>query len=233
MTGFTQSQRRRPPLRCDEALIGELLSKAVPAAAKNGLLALQGHTNEAPTTGLAPTAAEPQHSRLDDDTRRLEQFALDEELESLSSRIVSGEAFTERRSTFQAHLCKDVRSVREVELVRRALLQKHAKIRSATHNIMAYRIFDERTQSYMQSCDDDGESAAGGRLLFLLETMKASNVVVIVSRWFGGILMGGQRFKEINHAAQRLLQEHGLDQRPNRQTQGDTKSAAGRVHKRN
>jgi len=199
---------------------------------ENALLARQGHTDEAHATGPAPVAAEQQHSRVDDETRRLEQSALDEELEAVSLRIVSGEAFTERRSTFQAHLCTDVRSVREVELVRRALLQKHAKIRGATHNIMAYRIFDERTQSHMQSCDDDGESAAGGGLLFLLETMKASNAVVIVSRWFGGILMGGQRFKEINHAAQRLLQEHGLDQRPNSQTQGSTKSASGRVHKR-
>ena len=159
---------------------------------------------------------------------------MDEELEAVASRIVSGEAFTERRSTFQAHLCTDVHSVREVELVRRALLQKHAKIRSATHNIMAYRIFDDRTQSYMQSCDDDGEAAAGGRLLFLLETVRASNVVVIVSRWFGGILRGGQRFKEINHAAHRLLQEHGLDQRAtaSRRTQGAARATISHVSKR-
>ena len=199
---------------------------------------LQGQADKASTAGHLPSASaaaaieQPQHSQRDEDTQQLQRSALDEEFEALASRIVSGEAFTERRSTFQAHLCMDVRSVREVELVRRVLLHKHAKIRSATHNIMAYRIFDERTQSFMQSCDDDGEAAAGSRLLFLLETMDASNVVVIVSRWFGGILMGGQRFKEINHAAQRLLQEQGLDQRHERQTQRELKPSGNRAHKR-
>lgn len=43
--------------------------------------------------------------------------------------------------------------------------------------------------------------------------MNVQNVVVIVSRWFGGILMGGQRFKEINRAAQSLLEQQGYDQR--------------------
>lgn len=35
----------------------------------------------------------------------------------------------------------------------------------------------------MQDCDDDGESAAGGRLLHLLQVADAKNVVVVVSRW--------------------------------------------------
>lgn len=41
----------------------------------------------------------------------------------------------------------------------------------ATHNIMAYRIWSEERQLFDQDCDDDGESAAGGRLLHLLEIM--------------------------------------------------------------
>ncbi len=35
----------------------------------------------------------------------------------------------------------------------------------------------------MQDSDDDGECAAGGRLLQLLQVAGAENVVVIVSRW--------------------------------------------------
>ncbi len=35
----------------------------------------------------------------------------------------------------------------------------------------------------MQDSDDDGESAAGGRLLHMLQIAGAENVVVIVSRW--------------------------------------------------
>ena len=66
---------------------------------------------------------------------------------------------------------------------------------------------------FLQDCDDDGEAAAGARLLFLLNAMNVQNVVVFVSRWFGGVLMGGQRFKEINRAAQSLLELQGYDQR--------------------
>lgn len=43
--------------------------------------------------------------------------------------------------------------------------------------------------------------------------MNVQNVVVFVSRWFGGVLMGGQRFKEINRAAQSLLEQQGYDRR--------------------
>jgi len=32
------------------------------------------------------------------------------------------------------------------------------------------------------------------------------NVVVVVSRWFGGILLGGDRFKHINNAARDALE---------------------------
>lgn len=38
-----------------------------------------------------------------------------------------------------------------------------------------------------QDCDDDGESAAGGRLLHLLQVAGAEDVVVVVSRWCASI----------------------------------------------
>ena len=60
-----------------------------------------------------------------------------------------------------------------------------------------------------QDCDDDGESAAGGRMLHLLQMVDARNVVVVVSRWYGGILLGPARFTHINNAARDLLNECG------------------------
>jgi hypothetical protein len=44
-------------------------------------------------------------------------------------------------------------------------------------------------------CDDDGETAAGGRLGEILRIMGVSGVAVIVSRWFGGTLLGAHREK--------------------------------------
>jgi putative IMPACT (imprinted ancient) family translation regulator len=40
---------------------------------------------------------------------------------------------------------------------------------------MAYRIWSEQRQLFDQDCDDDGESAAGGRLLHLLQIMNVSS----------------------------------------------------------
>ena len=54
--------------------------------------------------------------------------------------------------------------------------------------------------------DDDGEDAAGGRLAELLQVMGAEDVLVVVSRFFGGILLGPSRFKFINNSARSLLE---------------------------
>lgn len=56
-------------------------------------------------------------------------------------------------------------------------LKRERKILDATHNIFAWRFGTQ------QDCDDDGEKAAGSRLLHLLEVLNAENVIVIVSRW--------------------------------------------------
>ncbi|KAK9866859.1 hypothetical protein WJX84_005915 [Apatococcus fuscideae] len=101
-------------------------------------------------------------------------------LDDVSSQIVHGEPITEKRSTFQAHLAA-VKSMEEVQEVMEALLQNN-KIQNATHNIMAFRIRLPLSDTYLQDCDDDGESAAGARLLHLLQIMDACNVVIIVSR---------------------------------------------------
>eukprot|EP01026_Neomeris_dumetosa_P064015 TRINITY_DN6080_c0_g1_i2.p1 TRINITY_DN6080_c0_g1~~TRINITY_DN6080_c0_g1_i2.p1 ORF type:complete len:328 (-),score=43.07 TRINITY_DN6080_c0_g1_i2:481-1428(-) len=111
----------------------------------------------------------------------------DDELQlmhEVSKKIVHGEPFTERKSTFQAH-CLHVKCIEEVEAMMKVLLQNN-KIRHATHNIMSYRIYNPVTNAYIQDYDDDGESAAGGRLLHMLQAANVRDVVVVVSRWFGG-----------------------------------------------
>ncbi|GAB4820721.1 hypothetical protein N2152v2_007767 [Parachlorella kessleri] len=124
--------------------------------------------------------------------------------------IVHGEPFTEKRSTFQAHLAP-VTNIQQVEAVMDVLLQNN-KIRAATHNIMAYRIEQHEKGTFQQDCDDDGEAAAGGRLLHLLQMVDARDVVVVVSRWYGGTLLGPARFTHINNAARELLDSCGYIQ---------------------
>jgi hypothetical protein len=122
------------------------------------------------------------------------------------NQIYHGEAIIDRKSVFVAHLAQ-VHSVEDVKAVRATLLSDR-KIARATHNIMAYRII-LNNGVVLQDCDDDGETQAGSRLLHLLQIVDAQNVVVVVSRWYGGIQLGPDRFKHINNAARSLLETHG------------------------
>lgn len=126
--------------------------------------------------------------------------------EKWSACIVSGDILVDRKSTFQAHLAP-VRSVADVSDLL-TVLKSNNKIARATHNIMAYRIV-HKEGAVIADCDDDGESAAGGRLLHLLSILDVKDVCVVVSRWYGGIQLGPDRFKHINNVARALLAARG------------------------
>jgi putative IMPACT (imprinted ancient) family translation regulator len=53
--------------------------------------------------------------------------------------------------------------------------------------------------------DDDGEDGAGKRLAQLLELRNEDGVLILVSRWYGGIQLGPKRFAHIASTAQALL----------------------------
>ncbi|XP_038187493.1 protein IMPACT isoform X3 [Arvicola amphibius] len=126
--------------------------------------------------------------------------------------IDHGVPITDRRSTFQAHVAPVV-CPKQVKMVL-AKLYENKKIASATHNIYAYRIYCEDKQTFLQDCEDDGETAAGGRLLHLMEILNVKNVMVVVSRWYGGILLGPDRFKHINNCARNILVEKNFTSSP-------------------
>lgn len=121
----------------------------------------------------------------------------------------SGEPITDRKSTFQAHLTR-VQCAGSIQKAMAWLLSDR-KVQSATHNMLAYRI-ELETGGFLADSDDDGESAAGGRLLHLLNVVNAKNVLVVVSRWYGGTKLGPDRFKRIQTVARDLLMMHGYIQ---------------------
>jgi Uncharacterized protein family UPF0029 len=93
------------------------------------------------------------------------------------------------------------------------LLATDKKVATATHNISAWRIRerrDDNTESTFQDCDDDGETAAGGRLLRLMQLMDVWDVLVVVTRWYGGILLGPDRFRIINNVGKDALVKGGF-----------------------
>lgn len=122
--------------------------------------------------------------------------------EGLMGRFLHGDTLTDRKSVFQAHVAR-LQSPEEVILLLRAL-KSDRKIARATHNMVAWRC------GLSSDNDDDGESAAGRRLAELLALMGADNVLVVVSRWYGGIHLGPDRFKHINNVARALLVAEGF-----------------------
>jgi len=65
-------------------------------------------------------------------------------------------------------------------------------------------------QNIQQGCADCGESAAGQRLLTLLERANVVNVLVIVTRWYGGTPLGSARFRHISSVAVESLKNGGF-----------------------
>lgn len=113
---------------------------------------------------------------------------------------------TEKKSSFLARSCA-VNTTVEAQFAFTQLLATDKRANKATHNISAYRIrtsADGNTVVY-QDCDDDGETAAGARLLKLLQIMDVGNVLVVVSRWYGGVKLGPARFGIINAVAREAL----------------------------
>ncbi|MDP2434662.1 MAG: YigZ family protein [archaeon] len=117
--------------------------------------------------------------------------------------IVHTEPILDRKSSFQAHAAV-LTSVAQAHAVRHFLVTDK-RLSKATHNVFAFRFFDPAKQALIADCDDDGEDAAGARVAHLLAVRHAHNVVVVVSRWFGGTQLGPVRFKHINTAARQAL----------------------------
>lgn len=120
-------------------------------------------------------------------------------------KIYHGDPFCDRKSIFQAH-CAAVTTAGEVSSFISTVLSDR-KVFTATHNILAWRVEISVANGtrIASDWDDDGETHAGSRLLHLLTLSETKNVAVVVSRWYGGIQLGPDRFKHINSVAKTLL----------------------------
>jgi hypothetical protein len=138
--------------------------------------------------------------------------------------VVHGEPLTDRKSTFQAHVAR-VHSAEDVQAVL-AHLYANRKVARATHNIRAHRFRDARGAVHADN-DDDGEDAAGGRLAQMIELMAADDVLVVVSRWYGGIQLGPDRFRHINNAARKLIEAQAWYADARRHASGGNSGGSG------
>ncbi|OBA21713.1 UPF0029-domain-containing protein [Metschnikowia bicuspidata var. bicuspidata NRRL YB-4993] len=120
---------------------------------------------------------------------------------------IQSDPIVDRNSSFIAY----AREAHSVEEANKYIddLKNDRKIAKATHNMTSMRIKGTNGTSF-QDCDDDGETAAGLRMLHLMTIMDVWNVVVVVSRWYGGTHLGPDRFKHINTATRDVLIKGGF-----------------------
>ena len=92
--------------------------------------------------------------------------------------------FTEKRSRFIGYVCP-VQTVEEANGFISEIKQKHW---DAKHNVYAYILRDGNIKKY----SDDGEpqGTAGQPMLNVFQRENVENVVCIVTRYFGGTLLG-------------------------------------------
>ena len=143
------------------------------------------------------------YENLDEEDRENYNYSYEKFLED---KGFVGETIIDRASIFQAHAIK-IKNKEEAEFYKKCLLTQK-KIKKATHNITIYRLIDKETKQINEDYNDDGEDGAGYRLLGIIQKMKLVNLFVMVSRWYGGVLLHQDRFKRINDSAKNLLNAH-------------------------
>lgn len=109
-----------------------------------------------------------------------------------------------KKSVFIAHLFR-VESEDEAKLKIEEIRKEY---KDATHNVPAYRIYDTSSDMIIERCSDDGEPSgtSGKPILDLLKHKGLLNTLIIVTRYFGGTLLGtGGLVKAYTDSAKEVL----------------------------
>lgn len=80
--------------------------------------------------------------------------------------------------------------------------------RDASHNIMACRL--ARGSSILEEANDNGEPPAAQRILHILRQQNARDTMIVVTRWYGGMKLGPERFRIIDECAREALNKLNL-----------------------
>ena len=144
--------------------------------------------------------------------------------EPIQSEIV------EKKSKFIANIYY-VESVDEAE---DKIKEVKKKYHDARHNCSCYRVLEEG--KIVEKSSDDGEPSgtAGGPMLNILQKKELVNIVVIVTRYFGGILLGtGGLVRAYSDVTQKAIEEAGYDKGVNKGEKNKAIEVAKRMKKKN
>ncbi len=81
-------------------------------------------------------------------------------------------------------------------------LKRAKKFTKATHNTWAARLADGTEIKH-----DDGEGGAGMIILQMMAREEITNAIIVVTRWYGGTHLGGDRFRHVKTSVQHLFDQ--------------------------
>ncbi|MFQ3246860.1 MAG: putative IMPACT (imprinted ancient) family translation regulator [Arenicella sp.] len=91
-------------------------------------------------------------------------------------------------------------------------LKSKKKFAKATHNTWAviyregtFNDLGKDTGNVIRAKSDDGESGAGMIIVRMLEREAVYDHIVVVTRWYGGVHLGGDRFRHVQSCVNAYL----------------------------
>ena len=113
----------------------------------------------------------------------------------------------EKKSKFIANIYY-VEGEEEAEEILNSIRKKY---HDARHHCFAYRIYQDGRTISRQSDDGEPSGTAGAPMLNILEKQELANVLIIVTRYFGGILLGtGGLVKAYSDASKEAIENSDI-----------------------
>lgn len=126
------------------------------------------------------------------------------------------QVLTVNKSKFKG-FCIPINSSNDIPLLLKDLRNIDRKLEDASHpTMLAWKTCKSTGSSIIpkpenlnQGSNDCGEGGSGARLLGLLDRLHLVNVLVVVSRWYGGKPLGPSRFKCISDVGHEAISNGG------------------------
>ncbi|KAM3526356.1 hypothetical protein NHJ13051_003511 [Beauveria bassiana] len=101
---------------------------------------------------------------------------------------------TSRASTFVAHAASVSNAGSRPGLIRQ-LMTERPDLETASHNAWAIRTSFGNSPLVQQASFDDGETGCGKFMLEIMREANITNTLVVLTRWYGGVMLGPDRWR--------------------------------------
>lgn len=140
------------------------------------------------------------------ETIKLEDVLVTDSTKKVKSNEWSVSAtITSKKSTFVARSIP-VNSAAQARSELQKLLAGSKELREANHNMTAWRVLGDQG-GIIEECNDDGESGGGNHILGVMRSSEVVGMLLIVTRWYGGIMLGTDRWRIMSQVSRDALSQ--------------------------